>query len=253
MKKEFRIFLTSVMFYTRLPCPKWVDHSTEYLQESSKYLPLIGILVGMIGAFIYLVSLFIFPSAIALLLSTIATIYVTGALHEDGLADMCDGFGGGWTKEDILRIMKDSRTGIYGVIGIIAVLSLKFASLYSITPTLIPLVLIAGNALSRFAAVTLLYTHKYVRPDAESKVKAAAHRMNTVSLLIAGFFGIVPLFFFFRPFVFTLIIPVFAIHWYLGRMYSNRIGGQTGDCAGATQQICEVVFYLSFIVLWKYI
>src|SRR5271155_1493195 len=109
MKKEIKIFLTAVMFFTRIPCPSWVDHSPEYLRESARYLPLVGIIVGAIGAIVYIVSSVIFPHAIALLLSMLVTILVTGAFHEDGLADMCDGFGGGFTKESILRIMSDSR------------------------------------------------------------------------------------------------------------------------------------------------
>jgi adenosylcobinamide-GDP ribazoletransferase len=253
MKKEFRILLTAVMFYTRLPCPSWVDHSPEYLRESARYLPLVGIIVGGIGALVYEVSLNIFPYVIALLLSMIVTIYVTGAIHEDGLSDVCDGFGGGWTKEDVLRIMKDSRVGIYGVLGAFSVLALKFASLYQINPAVIPLVLIAGHALSRFFAVTLLYTHEYVRPEASSKVKSAALPMSTRGLIISAIFGLVPLLFFVNSFVFLTLIPVFFARWYLGKMFKDKIGGQTGDCAGSTQQICEVVFYLSLVALWKFI
>lgn len=252
MKKEIRIFLTAVMFYTRIPCPEWVDHAPEYLSKSIRYLPLVGIIVGAIGAIIYEVSLAIFPNAIALLLSMIATIFVTGAFHEDGLSDMCDGFGGGWTKESILRIMKDSRTGTFGILGLFSVLGLKYASLLQINPSQIPFVLIAGHSLSRFAAVTLIYTHDYVR-DTESKVNAAAARIPMSSLLVSAFFGMAPLVFFFNYLVFLILIPVFIARWYLGNLFTKRIGGQTGDCAGATQQICEVMFYLSFLVLWRFI
>jgi adenosylcobinamide-GDP ribazoletransferase len=253
MKKELRIFLTSVMFYTRLPCPKWVDHSAEYLKESARYLPLIGIIIGAIGALVYEVAIFLFPQAIALLLSMIATILVTGAIHEDGLADVCDGFGGGWTKEDILRIMKDSRLGLYGIIGIVSILSLKFASLNYLQQASIPIVLITGHALSRFTAVTLLYTHEYVRSDATSKVKAAAVHFQKSSFFVAAIFGLAPLLFFSTLSVFIVLIPVAIARWYLGSMFKKKIGGQTGDCAGATQQICEVVFYLSLVALWKFI
>lgn len=254
MKKEIRIFLTAVMFFTRIPCPSWVDHSSEYLSKSTRYLPLIGIIVGAIGALVYIVSSFILPRTIALLLSMIAAIYITGAFHEDGLSDMCDGFGGGWSKEDILRIMKDSRIGTFGVIGLLSVLALKFAALYQIPSMQIPLVLISGNAFSRFVATTLLYTHKYVREDADSKAKLAATvQMSKKSLIIGGVFGIAPLFLFFNYYIFLLLIPVFLTRWYLGRLFMNKIGGQTGDCIGAAQQICEVVFYLSFLVLWKFI
>ena len=253
MKKEVRIFFTALMFFTRIPCPKWIDHSPEYLTKSSRYFPLVGIIMGGIGALVYYGSSFIFPHPVALLISMITTILATGAFHEDGLADMCDGFGGGWTKQDILRIMKDSRTGTYGVVGLCSVLALKFASLYYIDSKLIPLVLIAGHSLSRFAASTLLYTLDYVRDDEQSKAKPAAQRMSTGSLLAGALFGIAPLILFFNYYIFLVLIPVFAIRWYLGRFFVKWIGGQTGDCAGAAQQICEVVFYLSLLALWKFI
>jgi len=253
MKKEIRIFFTALMFFTRIPCPKWVDHSPDYLTKSSRYFPLVGIIVGGIGALVYYECSFIFPKPIAILLSMVSTILATGAFHEDGLGDMFDGFGGGWTKEKILLIMKDSRMGTYGIIGITSVLALKFASLYYMDSKLIPLVLITGHALSRFVASTLLYTLDYVRDGDQSKAKPAAQQMSTGSLIIGSIFGIAPLILFLNYFVFLVLIPVFAIRWHLGRFFVKWIGGQTGDCAGATQQICEVVFYLSLLVIWKFI
>lgn len=253
MKREIRIFFTALMFFTRIPCPKWSDHSPEYLTKSSRYFPLVGFIVGAIGALIYYLSAFVFPHSIAILLSMVATILTTGAFHEDGLSDVCDGFGGGWTKESILRIMKDSRVGAFGVIGLICIFSLKFATLYDIDRRQIPFALITGHALSRFAASTLLFTLDYVREDADSKAKPAAHRMSGISLFAGACFGILPLLMFWNAYIFLLLIPVFAARWYLSRYYVKWIGGQTGDCGGATQQICEVAFYLSFIALWKFI
>lgn len=252
MRHEIKIFFTALMFFTRIPCPKWVDHSPEYLTKSSRYFPLIGIIVGTIGALIYYLSLLIFPHPIAILLSIIGTIWTTGSFHEDGLADVCDGFGGGWKKEDILRIMKDSRLGTYGVVGLWATLGLKFLCLYYIDSKLIPLVLIAGHSLSRFAAATLLYTLDYVRDDADSKAKPAAQQMSVISLIVGAIFGIGSLIIFQNFYIFSLLVPVFIARAYLARFFLKWIGGQTGDCAGATQQICEVVFYLSFVALWKY-
>jgi adenosylcobinamide-GDP ribazoletransferase len=252
MKTEIRIFLTAVMFFTRIPCSKWTHYSPEYLSKSSRYFPLVGMLVGGVGAAVYQLGLFVFPHAIAVLLSMASTILITGAFHEDGLGDMCDGFGGGWTKEKILLIMKDSRTGTYGIIGLMVVLSLKFAVLFYIPSAVIPLALVAGHALSRFAASTLLYTLDYVREEDQSKAKPAAERMSTLSLVVASMFGIFPLFLFSNPFIFFTLIPVFATRWYLGYFFKKWIGGQTGDCGGATQQLCELVFYLSLLALWRY-
>ena len=253
MKQEIKIFFTALMFFTRIPCPKWVDHSPDYLSKSSRYFPLVGLIVGCIGALTYHAASFIFPNAIAILLSMISTILTTGAFHEDGLGDMFDGFGGGWTREKILLIMKDSRTGTYGIVGLIAVLSLKFAALLYLDPNHIPVVLITGHALSRFAASTLLYTLDYVRDEDQSKAKPAAQKMSGTSLIIAAFFGITPLLLFFNPLIFLVLIPVFAMRAYLGAFYKKWIGGQTGDCGGATQQLCEVIYYLSLLVIWKFI
>src|SRR4028118_1536958 len=126
MKKELRIFFTAMMFLTRLPVPKLTDHSSEYLEKSSKYFPLIGWIVGAISCGTFLAFYQFLSIEISLLASIIAGILTTGAFHEDGFADVCDAFGGGWTKEKILEIMKDSRLGTYGTVGLIAILSVKF-------------------------------------------------------------------------------------------------------------------------------
>lgn len=253
MKKEIRIFFTALMFFTRIPCPKWVGHEPEYLNKSSRYFPLVGIIVGCVGALIYYFSSLVFPHPVAILLSMIGTIWTTGSFHEDGLADVCDGFGGGWKKEDILRIMKDSRVGTYGVVGLCSVLALKFICLYYLDGKLIPVVLIAGHSLSRFAASTLLYTHDYVRENDDSKAKPAAQRISAGSLFIGAMFGIIPLLLFQNLSAFSLLLPVFIARWYMGRLFTKWIGGQTGDCGGATQQVCEVIFYLSLLAIWKFI
>ncbi|QTE23213.1 adenosylcobinamide-GDP ribazoletransferase [Polaribacter cellanae] len=253
MKKQLLYFLTAVLFFTRIPCPKWVNHSPEILNKSSRYFSLVGILVGAISAGIYFLASFVFTTEISLVLAMIASIWTTGAFHEDGFADSCDGFGGGWTKEKILIIMKDSRLGTFGVIGLISILSLKFMALnYLATSKLMMvLILISGHSISRFIATILLYTHTYVRDIDSSKVKPTTQKMETKSLIISGFFGVFPLFFFNTYWVFLSLIPLLITYLYLGNFFKKWIGGQTGDCAGALQQVAEVVFYLSLPVIWK--
>lgn len=253
MKKEIQIFLTAIMFFTRIPCPKWVDHSPEFLQKSAKYFSLVGIIVGSIGAIVFYGFSFLFSTEISLLLSMLSTIYVTGAFHEDGFADVCDGFGGGWTKEKILLIMKDSRLGTYGVSGLILILAIKFSALREIPIYLIPLTIISGHSVSRFIATTLIYTHPYVRDTDDSKAKPAAKSITINMVIVSAIFGLAPLFFFKTPLIFLTIIPCYLAKVYLGAKFKKWIGGQTGDCAGAVQQLCEVVFYLSVITLWKFI
>jgi len=182
-----------------------------------------------------------------------STIYVTGAFHEDGFADVCDGLGGGWTKEKILIIMKDSRLGTYGVSGLILILAVKFSALREVPNHYIPLTIIAGHSLSRFIATTLIYTHPYVRDTNDSKAKPAAKSISLSILSISAIFGILPLFFFKTPYIFLTLITCYLSKMYLGKKFKKWLGGQTGDCAGAVQQLSEVIFYLSTIILWKYI
>jgi len=186
MYEQLCIFFTAVMFFTRIPYPKWMDYSEVRLNKSAMYFPLVGCLVGATAAFIFVLGLFIFPKSVALLLSMIASVIFTGAFHEDGWADVCDGFGGGWNKQDILRIMKDSRIGVYGTIGLIVILALKFVALYEMEMELVPWALIAGHSMSRFVSTSFLYTHSYVRENEDSRAKPLATRLRDNACLIIG-------------------------------------------------------------------
>lgn len=114
-------FFTALMFFTRIPVPGSIPYSKELLNKALRFFPLVGGIVGGIGAGILWLGMLIFPFPLALLLSMVVTIFITGAFHEDGFADFCDGYGGGITKERILEIMKDSRLGTYGTIGLIGI------------------------------------------------------------------------------------------------------------------------------------
>lgn len=111
MKREIRILFTALMFFTRITCPKWTDHNPVYMKESGRYFSLIGWVIGAISAGVFWVSNLLFSVEISAVLSIAASIRLTGAFHEDGLADVGDGFGGGWTKEKIIMIMKDPSVG----------------------------------------------------------------------------------------------------------------------------------------------
>ena len=252
MKKEIRIFFTALMFFTRIPCPKWVDHSAEYLNKSSKYFPVVGIIVGSISAITYWLFQLIFPADIALLFGIIASILATGAFHEDGFADVCDGFGGGWTKEKILLIMKDSRLGTFGVVGIGLILLLKWSALKYFPINTLVVALISGHAISRLNAVSLIFTDQYARDDDSGKSKPLATKMSPGALLFAIIFGLAPLALFNNINILLVVLPLFLLRWYFSRYFKKWIGGYTGDCLGAVQQVSEVVFYLSLLLIFKY-
>jgi adenosylcobinamide-GDP ribazoletransferase len=252
MKKEIVVFLTAVMFFTRIPCPKGMDYSQDILNASAGYYPVIGWIVGGFAGLVFYCAYLIFPFSISILLSMVATILLTGAFHEDGFADVCDGFGGGWHKKEILDIMKDSRIGAYGAIGLIAVLSCKFLALSAINASFIPIILIIGHSLSRFISSIFRFTDQYVRDNDDSKVKPMAKEMSVKNLALSAVFGLLPLLLLKNIFAFALVIPVLIAELLFARYSVRRIGGYTGDCLGAAQQLCEVVFYLSFIGFWQY-
>lgn len=265
MKRELDIFFTALMFYTRIPCPKNINHDPDYLNKASRYFPLVGWIVGLVAFGTFSLFDYLIGSEIAVLLSMITSVLVTGAFHEDGFADVCDGFGGGWTKEKILLIMKDSAIGAYGAIGVFLLLLIKLMSLTGLLkmtgesnlnqPIIYLLLFVTAYSLSRLAAVSIVFTHEYSREDATSKSKPIAKSFTWREVVGAFFFGLVPLLvlsYFQWQFILTLI-PVFLIRIYLARYFQRWIGGYTGDCLGATQQVCEVVFYLSAIAIWKFI
>jgi len=261
MKKELHIFFTCLMFYTRIPCPKNIDHNPDYLNKATRYFPFIGWIVGTISflAF-YLFSLFL-STETAVIFAIIASILTTGAFHEDGFADVCDGFGGGWTKEKILMIMKDSAIGAYGAIGLVLLFLLKFKLLaesillFTNNILLIFLLFISAHSLSRLAAISIIFTHEYSREDASSKSKPIAKQYTWKEVFGSCFFGLIPLivFSFFDYKLILAVIPVSITRYFLARYFQKWIGGYTGDCLGATQQVCEVIFYLSILFLWKFI
>ena len=250
---QLNLFYLALSFFTRLPVPKAMHYSEALLNKANRYFSLVGIVTGLLLALSYVCFSTFLPANISIVLIMTISLLITGAFHEDGFADTCDGFGGGWTKEKILLIMKDSRLGTYGVIGIIAVLSLKFITL-TYTPTAyIPLVIVSGHTISRFIATTLLFTHPYVRDTEDSKAKPSAKCITLRMLVISGMFGILPLFLFQDGWVFLTLIPAYLSKVFLGLKFKKWIGGQTGDCAGAVQQLSEIIFYLSLLVVWKFL
>ncbi|WKL45758.1 adenosylcobinamide-GDP ribazoletransferase [Flavobacterium pectinovorum] len=263
MKKELHIFFTCLMFYTRIPCPKNIDHNPEYLNKATRYFPFIGWIVGSISFLTFYLFSFFLSTEIAVIFAIIASILTTGAFHEDGFADVCDGFGGGWTKEKILIIMKDSAIGAYGAIGLVLLFLLKFKLLSEgillfttdNSHLLIFLLFISAHSLSRLAAISIIFTHEYSRDDASSKSKPIANNHSWKEVFGAFFFGLIPLLelAFFQYKILFAIIPVFLTRYFLARYFQKWIDGYTGDCLGATQQVCEVIYYLSILFLWKFI
>ena len=186
---------------------------------------------------------------------------MTGAFHEDGFADMCDGFGGGWTKEQILKIMKDSRVGTYAVVGLLVLLLTKIQLVallvqLEVDYLTIFLICLTGHSLSRWTAATVIYTSEYVREDEKSKAKPVAKSFTWRNVILSTIFGFIPIAFliFLTQEWFILMVPFMAyfVKMYLNGLFKKKLGGYTGDCLGATQQLTEVVIYLTLFGVWKF-
>ncbi|MDP4265513.1 MAG: adenosylcobinamide-GDP ribazoletransferase [Bacteroidota bacterium] len=253
MNKQIEIFFTALMYYTRIPCPKWVTHDADYLNKATRYFPLIGWIVGGISALVYYGAGYLFNEPVAAILSIVAGIFATGAFHEDGWGDVCDGFGGGWTKEKILVIMKDSRIGAYGVIGIILILLLKYTLLLSFHSIPLWAIIIAAHSFSRLCPILIVVTSKYVRENEDGKAKPLAKSITAKEFIPALILGIAPLALLMDIRVLAAVIFPLTGTIYLRWYFHKWIGGYTGDCLGATQQVTEILFYLNILAVWKYI
>jgi adenosylcobinamide-GDP ribazoletransferase len=247
LRTELEYFFAALRFFTRLPVPAWVGHSQEQLNHAARYFPLVGVLVGIIGGGVTLLAAFALPVSVAIVLGMAATILATGAFHEDGFSDACDGFGGGWEKPQVLAIMKDSRVGSYGAIGVAMMLLAKWNALMEMDDAFMLSALLAGHAVSRFASTTLIYALDYVRDDDSAKSKPLAVRMGPAALAVAAAFGLAPCALLPLPEVGYALAAVALVTVLAARYFVKRIGGYTGDCLGATQQLAELAFYLGLL------
>lgn len=253
LKNEINIFFTAIMFFTRIPCPKHIDHSFKNLSESRKYFPLVGTLVGLCVAVIFYLFQYIFNPATSIIVSTIFSVLLTGAFHEDGLADLFDGIGGGWTKEQILEIMKDSRLGTFGSVSLFLILLLKISLLIEIDNSKIIFIsLVSAHTMSRFVATIIVQKMDYVQEDQNSKAKPIAiKKFNPLKQALSSL-PIAFLIILYPPNTIPYLLAILPLI-YLIPLFNKKLGGYTGDCLGATQQISEVCFYLGVVLTCKFL
>ncbi|RHX87891.1 adenosylcobinamide-GDP ribazoletransferase [Leptospira stimsonii] len=248
------------MFNTRLPVPPFYKYSEEALARSSRYFPLMGWIVSAGASFVSYGLAQILPIEISILLGMIVSVLITGGLHEDGLADVCDAFGGGWSKERILEIMKDSRIGTFGSIGLILSLGLKFfllVGLFKLSPVIFLFTSWFAHAASRWSAMILMMLIPYARDNDLSKSKPMVKKLFVSDFIISTFFGCFPAIYF--VILFPDQIPRVLIGFgfalilinYLKYYFKKWIEGFTGDCLGFTQQATELLFYLGLLISWN--
>jgi adenosylcobinamide-GDP ribazoletransferase len=262
LRYELRLVLVALQFLTRVPVRLQV-FDPAWLHASARHFPLIGIAVGAFGAAVWWGAALVWPPAVAVLLAMAATIAVTGAFHEDGLADTCDGLGGAVTRERALVIMKDSRLGSYGAVGLGLTLALKAAALIALTQQrggaaaalVVVMTMVWSHSASRAAAVVLASSLRYAGDPEHAKAKPMATEVSQAGAAVAVAWALLAG----APFV-AVVGPaaggaaaaaVMAVAWLCALWLRRRLGGYTGDTLGATQQWSELAAVLAVLAIHR--
>lgn len=237
--------LAALIFFTRLPFWRLGEVPADCFKNIVSHWPLVGWLTSGITVFILYAASLVFPLTVAVLLALIARLLVTGCLHEDGLADFFDGFGGGTSRERILAIMKDSHIGSYGVIGLIGYFGLLYASLTSLPLELAGCAILAADPYSKGVAGMIINRLPYARKQEEAKSRTVYSRMTSGEYILCIGSALLPLLWLPRPvYLWAALAPVLV--WYLlTSLMKRKIRGYTGDCCGAVFLLCELSFYLA--------
>jgi adenosylcobinamide-GDP ribazoletransferase len=245
---EAALFALAWQFLTRLPVPVAPAYSLERMAAAMRYFPAVGAVVGVGGAAVLLAAAAVLPMTPAVLLAVAAVAAVTGALHEDGLADTFDGIGAG---DRALEVMRDSRIGTYGVLALGLVVALKVAALAAMPLRAAAAALVAGHAVSRLSMVAVVATSRYARPSGAGAFTAAGVGAGGIVVAVAtGLLCLVVLAAVAGAGAALAGAAAAAAGHLLARALSApRLGGYTGDCLGATQQLGEAAFYLG-VAAW---
>ncbi|MFV0277302.1 MAG: adenosylcobinamide-GDP ribazoletransferase [Parahaliea sp.] len=241
LQQEWQALHCAITFLTRIPLPATTCND-DILARASAYFPGVGLLVGALAALVFYTASTLWTSPVALLLAMAASLLLTGGFHEDGLADTADGFGGGWTVADKLRIMKDSRLGSYGALALVMALLLKFAALSALPETAVPAALVLGQALGRWTALPLIRYTSYVRGEGTGKPLVDGVTAARFTAASAGCLLLVLLLW--PPALVALSLTLLAITWLWRRHCLRQIGGVTGDALGAGKELAELAIYL---------
>ena len=252
VKAQLNLFYLALSFFTRLPVPKTMHYSESLLNKANRYFSLVGLVTGLLLALSYLCFSSFLPANISILLTMGISLLLTGAFHEDGLADMADGIGGAFTIEKRLTIMKDSRIGTYGAVTLVIALLLKFTLLVELAnqdSNHLLLAIILAEMLSRAVAGSLISAMPYVSDIEQSKSKPLAQAQSFSELMILLLIGVAPLIFYSGEVIFSLLGILLIFRWLFKQWLMSKIGGFTGDCLGAGQQISELLIYSNACVL----
>ena len=239
--------LAAFIFFTRLPFWRLKEVPSECFKHVVPYWPWVGWLTGSVMAMVLALGSLVMPVSLAWIWAIVTRLLITGALHEDGLADFFDGFGGGTTRERTLAIMKDSHIGTYGVIGLI-IYFLLMLELRHLPVSMLCTLILCGDCWGKLCASQLINFLPYARKEEDSKAKVIYNRMSSKELFICIMGGTLPLWLLPLSLWGALVAPCLILA-FLIHLMKRRLQGYTGDCCGATFLLCELTFYLTAMIL----
>lgn len=248
LKREVNLLLLALGFLTRLPITLQLNYNPQTLNASSRYFTLVGALLGLCMAAVYFATSAVFPTTVAVLFVLIANLLMTGCFHQDGLADMADGFGGAFERQRKLEIMKDSRLGTYGSSALIATLAVHYVLLLELESLLVALVV--GQAISRCVAASIIYDTPYAADPDASKAKPLSVSMSATDLAVLLITAVLVLLLLPAKIALCVAFAVLLMRALFKRFIKAQIGGYTGDCLGAAQQLSESCVYL-VLLAWQ--
>jgi adenosylcobinamide-GDP ribazoletransferase len=249
MRNAATSFLVAVQFMTRLPVSRGIQYSPDALAKSAVFFPAVGLLVGLGGAALNLVLSPHASREVVVVLILVYLVTVTGGLHEDALGDAADGFGGGWEKDRVLAIMRDSRIGSFGATAIMLGLLARFVFLTNLAPGKFSGFFIAGQVLGRWTAQPLAFFLPSARGSEPGQGTSMARKISALSLGAGTILAVAIVAAALRSAAVWALVSAVTIAAVSGLYYWRRIGGITGDCLGATNQLTEIAIYLTGVVL----
>lgn len=240
--------LATLIFFTRLPFWRIKEVDASHFKHVVPYWPLAGWLTGGIMVGVLWFSSQVLPLSVAWIIAIVSRLLVTGCLHEDGLADFCDGMGGGVNRERVLAIMKDSHIGTYGVIGLIVYFVLL--TQMSLLPVeLLCGIVFAGDAWSKFVSSHIINLLPYARKEEEAKNKTVYQRMTVLEAFIGAILGCLPFCIFLPKLYWPALGAPVVVFILLTWLMKRRIKGYTGDCCGALFLISELAYLLTCLAI----
>jgi len=247
-------FLAAIQFLTSIPIPGKRELSPETLGRATAWFPVVGLIIGLVLAALNWLLLLILPPSVVNALLIASLVLLTGAMHLDGLADTCDGIAGHKTVEERWKVMHDSRTGAFGVVGIVLILLVKYVTLNNIPPVFMTAVLILMPVVSRWAMVYAIYVYRYARPSGLGTAFKQATRWPqftaatiitlAVSVALMPWFSLAGL---------LIMSGILIITTALAFYFRYKFAGLTGDTYGAINELAEMMILILAIPIFEYV